>query len=49
MSQQKPTDDPRHRTDKGSLKQTNQPVEKEQGPQGAEKSDLERWHESNTH
>ncbi|WP_198030243.1 hypothetical protein [Bradyrhizobium sp. Tv2a-2] len=53
MSQEKPTDDPRHRTDKGSLKQTDQPwkqpVEKEQGSQGARKSDLERWHESNTH
>jgi hypothetical protein len=53
MSQEKPTDDPRQRTDKGSLKQTNepwkQPVEKEQEPQGVKKSDLERWHESSTH
>jgi hypothetical protein len=53
MSQEKPTDDPRQRTDKGSLKQTNepwkQPVENEQEPQGVKKSDLERWHKSSTH
>ena len=53
MSAEKPTDDPRQRTDKGSLKQTDQPwkppVEKEQDPQGAKKSDLERWHKTNTH
>ena len=53
MSREKPTDDPRQRTDEGSLKQTNepwkQPVEKEQAPQGAKKSDLERWHKTNTH
>jgi hypothetical protein len=53
MSQEKPTDDPRERTDKGSLKQTNepwkQPAEKEQEPQGAKNSDLERWHKSSTH
>jgi hypothetical protein len=53
MGREKPTDDPRQRSDEGSLKQTNgpwkQPVEKEQNPQGARKSDLERWHKSNTH
>jgi hypothetical protein len=47
------SDDPRQRTDKGSLKQTNEPwkppVEKEQEPQGAKKSDLERWHKTSTH
>lgn len=53
MSREKPTDDPRQRTDKGSMKQTSEPwkkpVEKEQAPKGVEKIDLERWHETNTH
>ena len=51
MSQTKPTDDPRQRTDWRTNKQTDEPwkgpVEKEQ--QGARKEDLERWHETNTH
>ena len=49
MSQEKPTDDPRHRIDKGSIKQTDtpwkQPVEKEQGS-GEMKPDLEKWNEN---
>jgi hypothetical protein len=53
MSREKPSDDARQRTDKGSLKQTNepwkQPVEKEQDPQGARKSHLNRWQKSSTH
>ncbi|HET7886766.1 MAG TPA: hypothetical protein VFL62_11110 [Bradyrhizobium sp.] len=53
MSKEKPNDDPRQKTDKGSFRQTNepwkQPVEKEQNPSGAQKSDLERWQETNTH
>ena len=52
MSKEKPTDDPRQKTDKGSVKQTDepwkQPVEKEQG-HSAKKSDLERWNETKTH
>ena len=53
MSRERPTDDPRERTDEGSMRQTNEPwkgpVEKEQAPKGVEKSDLERWQKSNTH
>jgi hypothetical protein len=52
MSQVKPNDDPRQRTDWGSKKQTDKPwkgaVEKEQKPSGPP-PDLERWQESNTH
>ena len=52
MSKEKPTDDPRHRTDWGSHKQTDKPwkgnPEKEQRS-GASKSDLEKWQESDTH
>jgi hypothetical protein len=51
MSQEKPDDDPRQRTDWGSKKQTEKPwkgpVEKEQKP--GPPPDLERWHETNTH
>ncbi len=53
MSREKPTDDPRQRTDKSTFKQTDepwkQPVEKEQNPKGVPKPDLEKWHKSSTH
>ena len=52
MSKEKPTDDPRQRTDWGSHKQTDKPwkgnPEKEHRP-GSSKPDLEKWHETNTH
>ena len=52
MSQTKPTDDPRQRTDWKTTKQTDEPwkgpVEKEQEG-GARKEDLERWQETSTH
>jgi len=52
MSKETPKDDPRQQTDKGSLKQTDEPwkgnPEKEQRS-GAKKSDLERWQRSDTH
>jgi hypothetical protein len=52
MSKEKPTDDQRQQTDWGSHKQTDKPwqgnPEKEQRP-GSSKSDLEKWHETNTH
>jgi hypothetical protein len=52
MNKETPKDDPRQRTDKGSLKQTDTPwkgnPEKEQRSQ-AEKDDLETWHRSGTH
>jgi hypothetical protein len=52
MSKEKPTDDPRQKTDWGSHEQTDKPwkgnPEKEQRP-GSEKHDLEKWHETNTH
>jgi hypothetical protein len=51
MSKETPKDDPRQRSDKGSLKQTDQPwkgnPEKEQRSDLKE-GDLERWHETNT-
>jgi hypothetical protein len=50
--EQKPTDDPRQRTDWKTTKQTDEPwkapVEKEQQG-GAKQEDLEKWHDSNTH
>ncbi len=53
MSKEKPTDDPRVRTDWKTTKQTDkpwdQPVEKEQKPDGATKPDLEKWQDSSTH
>ena len=52
MSQEKPNDDPRQRTDSGSQTQSDtpwkQPVEKEQGS-GQAKPDIERWNETKTH
>jgi hypothetical protein len=52
MSQTKPNDDPRQRTDWKTTKQTDEPWkgsrEKEQQG-GAEKEDLERWQKTNTH
>jgi hypothetical protein len=52
MSKETPKDDPRQRTDKGSLKQSDTPwkgnPEKEQRSH-AEKDDLETWHRSGTH
>ncbi len=52
MSREKPTDDPRERTDKRSFRQTEEPwkkpVEKEQDT-GARRSDLEKWRETDTH
>ncbi len=51
MSQEKPTDDPRNKTDEKTMKQTDkpwqQPVEKEQG-MGNTKPDLEKWQKSKT-
>jgi hypothetical protein len=53
MSQERPNDDPREKTDTKSFKQTDEPwkkpVEKEQGSKSAPKPDLEKWHETNTH
>ena len=52
MSKERPTDDPRDRTDWGSHRQTDTPwigtPEKEQGSDKV-KPDLEKWQESNTH
>jgi hypothetical protein len=52
MSKEKPNDDPRRRTDAGSLKQTEAPwkgnPEKEQRA-GTKKSDPDLWQETNTH
>ena len=52
MSKEKPTDDPRQKTDWGSHRQTDKPCketpEKEQRS-GPVKPDLEKWHETNTH
>jgi hypothetical protein len=52
MSQEKPNDDPRRRTDWGSPKQTEQPwkgnPEKEQRS-GTVKTDPDKWQETNTH
>ena len=53
MSQEKPTDDPRQRTDWKPLKQTDEPwmgpVEKEQKPERAFEPDLEKCQDTNTH
>jgi len=52
MSKETPKNDPRQMTDKGSLKQTDEPWkgnhETEQRS-GAKKSDLENWQRSDTH
>jgi hypothetical protein len=52
MSKETPKDDPRQRTDKDSLKQTDAPwkgnPEKEQRSQ-ISNDDLERWQQSDTH
>jgi hypothetical protein len=52
MSEQKPNDGPRERSDWKNTRQTdkpwNGPVEKEQKP-GGPAPDLEKWHETNTH
>lgn len=52
MSKKTPKDDPRHKSDQGSHKQTDKPwkgnLEEEQRKDGA-KIDLEKWHETNTH
>ena len=51
MTYGKPTDDPRKRSDSGSLRQTDTPwkqPEKEQGG-GAKKSDVDKWNDTNTH
>jgi hypothetical protein len=53
MSQETSKDDPRQRTDKKNMKQTDtpwkQPVEKEQQPGGYPKPDLEKWQRTDTH
>jgi hypothetical protein len=53
MSQEKPSDDPRQRTDWKSSKQSDEPwkapLEKEQKPVGPSKPELEKWHDTNTH
>jgi hypothetical protein len=52
MSKEIPTDDPRQKTDWGSLKQTDKPwkgpPEKEQKPSD-HTPDLEKWQETHTH
>jgi hypothetical protein len=52
MSEEKPDDDPRERTDWDNTKQTDEPwkgpTEKDQRP-GGPPPDLEKWHETNTH
>ena len=52
MSKETPKDDPRQRTDEGSLTQTDTPwkgnPEKEQRS-GVSKEDLKRWQDSDTH
>jgi hypothetical protein len=52
MSREKPTDDPREQTDKGSFKQTARPwkgpPEKDQATT-VRKSDVEKWRETDTH
>ena len=52
MSKVTPKDDPRQRSDKGPMKQTDEPwkgnPEKEQRSD-VKKSDLERWQRSSTH
>jgi hypothetical protein len=52
MSKETPKTDPRERTDRGSLKQTDKPwkgnPEKEQRNDDF-KPDLEKWQESSTH
>jgi hypothetical protein len=51
MSKETPKEDPRQQSDRGSLKQTDQPwkgnPEKEQRS-GTKKSDPDRWQETNT-
>ncbi|MGJ5019502.1 hypothetical protein [Bradyrhizobium oligotrophicum] len=51
MSKETPKDDPRQKSDWGSMKQTDKPwaekPEKEQRSEAAK--DLETWRESNTH
>ncbi|MBV8925458.1 MAG: hypothetical protein JOZ74_08840 [Bradyrhizobium sp.] len=53
MSREKPTEDPRQRTDKNSFKQSSEPwkqsAEQQQNPKGVPKSDLEKSQESDTH
>jgi hypothetical protein len=52
MSRETPKDDPRQRTDKPSIKQTDEPwkgnPEKEQRS-SVRKDDLEKWQRSDTH
>jgi hypothetical protein len=52
MSKETPTDDPRQKTDGGSLRQTDKPwkgpPEKEQKPSD-HTPDLEKWQETHTH
>lgn len=52
MSKETPADDPRQKTDKGSLSQTDKPwkgnPEKEQRNDDT-KIDLEKWQKTNTH
>jgi hypothetical protein len=52
MSKETPADDPRQKTDEGSLRQTDKPwkgnPEREQRNDDA-KIDLEKWQKSNTH
>jgi hypothetical protein len=52
MSKETPADDPRQKTDGGSLKQTDKPrkgpPEKEQKPSD-HTPDLEKWQETHTH
>jgi hypothetical protein len=53
MSKEKPSDDPRQRTDRTSPKQSDEPwkgpVEKEQKPRTPADFDLEKWHGTSTH
>lgn len=53
MSKERPTDDPRTRTDKGTISQTDEPwkgnPEKDQRNEQDAKFDLEKWHDTKTH
>jgi hypothetical protein len=52
MSKEKPTDDPRTRTDWGSPEQTDKPWEgnpEQEQRSGTKKSDPDKWQETKTH
>ena len=52
MSKETPKDDPRQKTDEGSLAQTDQPWKgnpEQDQRSSAKKSDLEKWQQSDTY